>query len=47
MSKYYTMVKGFYDKGLWSIDRVRDAVDHGWITTDEFEEITGTPYLID
>ena len=43
MSKY-DKVKYYYDTGLWSIQRVRDAVVKGWITAAEFETITGTPY---
>lgn len=44
MSKYYTMVKNYYDTGKWSISRVRDAVVKRWITIDEFKEITGEDY---
>ena len=43
MSKY-DMVKDYYNRGLWSIERVRLAVTKGWITPEEFEEITGQPY---
>lgn len=44
MSKKYATVKNYYDKGLWSIDRVRNAVVKGWITEEEFKEITGEEY---
>lgn len=44
MSNKYEMVKSLYDRGLWKINRVRDAVEKGWITAEEFEEITGVPY---
>lgn len=47
MSKYFDIVKNFYDKGLWKEDRVRDAVIKGWITADEYEIITGTIYKSD
>lgn len=43
-SKKYDMVKKYYDEGLWNITRVRNAVVKGWITAEEFEEITGIPY---
>lgn len=43
MSKF-EMVKDFYDRGLWNITRVRNAVVKGWITAEEFELITGQPY---
>ena len=43
MSKF-EMVKDFYDRGLWSITRVRNAVVKGWITEEEFKIITGKDY---
>ena len=41
-SPKYEMVKKFYK--VWSLDRVRDAVEKGWITEDEFKELTGEDY---
>lgn len=46
MSKKYAKVKKYYDNGLWSISRVREAVEHGWITADEFKQITGHEYEV-
>jgi len=43
-SPKYDKVKNYYDKGYWTIDMVRNAVVKGWITEDEFTEITGEPY---
>ena len=43
-SKKFKLVKGFYDDGLWNIDRVRNAVIKNWITAEEFELITGEAY---
>lgn len=43
-SKKYEKVKYYYDNGLWSITRVREAVEHSWITPEEFYEITGEVY---
>ena len=43
MSKY-ERVKAYYDNGYWDINRVRKAVVHGWITTDEYKDITGEDY---
>lgn len=43
MSKF-EKVKYYYDHGLWSIDRVRNAVVKGWITAEQFKEITGEDY---
>lgn len=41
-SPKYEMVKKFYKVyKVWSLDRVRDAVEKGWITEDEFKELTG------
>lgn len=44
MSSKFKKVKYYYDTGLWSIHRVRDAVVKGWITPEEFYEITGEVY---
>ncbi len=46
MSKRYLKVKNYFDNGLWSIERVANAVVKGWITIDEFSEITGAVYDI-
>lgn len=43
MSKNLLKVKGYYDKGLWSIERVRAAVGK-WITAEEYALITGEQY---
>ena len=43
-SKKFKLVKDYYDSGLWSIKKVRNAVVKGWITEEEFMEITGEPY---
>ncbi|MCD7864050.1 MAG: XkdX family protein [Lachnospiraceae bacterium] len=44
MSAKYNKVKGYYDKDLWTISQVRNAVVKGWITAEEYEEITGETY---
>ena len=43
-SKNYEKVKNFYDKGLWNEKRVYNAVKMGWITEEEYTEITGLQY---
>ena len=43
-SKNFEKVKGFYDSGFWSIGKVKNAVTKGWITVEEFKEITGQDY---
>ena len=42
-SKHYEKVKRYYDEGLWSRERVHEAVGE-WITEEEYEEITGEQY---
>lgn len=44
MSAKYKQVKLYYDRGLWDIDKVRNAVVKGWITSEEFKLITGEDY---
>lgn len=43
-SKNFYKVQQYYEEGRWSLKMVRNAVKAGWITTDEFTEITGEPY---
>lgn len=40
MSAKYNLVKSYYDRGLWSADRVLAAVGK-WITEKEAEMILG------
>lgn len=44
MSPKFNKVKNYYDKGLWNLAMVRNAVVKNWITAEEFEQITGEPY---
>ena len=37
MSKKYNLVKKYYDKGLWKIGAVRNAVVKEWITGEAYE----------
>ncbi len=41
MSEKFFKVKGYYDNGLWNKARVKNAVKKGWITEEEYMEITG------
>lgn len=43
-SKDFDKIKMYYDKGLWNIKMVENAVKKGKITEDEFYEITGVEY---
>lgn len=40
-SKRYELVKGYYDKRLWTRKMLKNAVVKGWITQDEYEGIVG------
>ena len=44
MSIHFNKVKLYYQKKMWSIDRVRNAVMKQWITPEEFKIITGKEY---
>ena len=41
---WFDRVKMYYDKGLWSKERVYNVVGKV-ITAEEYEEITGDPYI--
>ena len=44
MSKMYDKIKGYYDTGLWSEERVKNMVIKSIITEEEFYDITGEFY---
>ena len=46
MSKY-ERVKTYYERGLWDIKRVKNAVEKRWLTKEQYEEIVGQPYAED
>lgn len=43
-SPKFELVKGYYDSGLWKKKAVKNAVVKGWITANEYQEITGEAY---
>lgn len=43
-SEKFYIVKNYYDTGMWSKKAVKNAVKKGWITAEEYEEITGEVY---
>lgn len=43
-SEKFELVKGYYDSGEWKKKAVKNAVKRGWITAEEFGEITGEVY---
>ena len=40
----FEKIKYYYDNGLWSNRKVRDAVVKGKITAEEYKLITGEDY---
>ena len=40
----FEKIKEYYDKGLWSELRVRNMVVKGYITPEQYKEITGADY---
>ena len=44
MSAKYEKVKAYFKAGLWNVRMVADAVEKGWITAEEYGEITGEEY---
>ena len=45
MNPKFEKVKGYYNSGLWNKTMVRNAVKKGWITAEEYQLITGEPYV--
>ena len=43
-SEKFEMVKSYYEEGCWKKKAVRNAVVKGWITAEEYAEITGEVY---
>lgn len=43
-SEKFELVRGYYNNGEWKKKAVRNAVRRGWITADEYTEITGDEY---
>ena len=44
MSEFVRQVKRYYELGLWSEGRVKNAVLKGAVTEEEYEAITGKVY---
>ncbi len=43
-SEKFEKVKSNYDKGVWTLKMVYNAVEKLWINNEEFKEITGEEY---
>ena len=46
MSAFAEKVKKYYELKLWSIGRVKDAVNKGAVTREEYALITGEEYSV-
>ena len=44
MSRKFEKVKYYYEKRLWTKEQVANAVKKGWISADEYRDITGEEY---
>jgi uncharacterized XkdX family phage protein len=42
---WYGIVKRYYDAGFYTKDQVKVFVQNGKITPQQYEEITGEPYV--
>lgn len=45
MSENFAKVKNYYEGGCWTKKQIGDAVSKGWITAEEYREITGENYV--
>lgn len=43
MSKNFEKVRNYYNRKLWTLEMVNNAVGR-WITAEEYKEITGLDY---
>ena len=43
----FEKIKNYYEQGLWDENRVREAHAKGYITPEQFKEITGKGLLGD
>jgi uncharacterized XkdX family phage protein len=45
MSADFAKLKRYFVDGLWTKKQIGDAVSKGWITAEEYREITGEDYV--
>ena len=43
-SPKFDLIKGYHDSEMWSKKAVRNVTKKGWITAEEYFEITGEVY---
>jgi uncharacterized XkdX family phage protein len=41
---WFELIKGYYDRGLWTKEQVAIAVQKGKITASDYKTITGLDY---
>lgn len=41
---HFEKAKKYYDEGVWNKQMLHNLTDHGYITPEEYAEITGEPY---
>lgn len=41
---WFDVIQWFYSEGLWTADQIKDAVQLGKITAEQYKEITGEDY---
>jgi uncharacterized XkdX family phage protein len=41
---WFDLIKYYYDRGYYTNDDVKVFVEAGYITPEEYEQITGEPY---
>jgi uncharacterized XkdX family phage protein len=41
----YNSIKRYYDMGKYTKEQVKIFVKAGWITPEQYQEITGEPYV--
>lgn len=41
----YSSIKRYYDSGRYTKDQVKVFVQAGWITPEQYQEITGDEYV--
>ena len=42
----YERIKRYYELGVWTKERVRQAVEKGWLSAEEYAGITGESYVV-
>lgn len=46
MGIHFETLKNCYENGIWTKSQISDAVIKGWITAEEYKEITKEEYVL-